>query len=129
MKALKIISLLLITITFSCCYFLDRFIPEEYIAYEEPTHIKYIWISHPAGIQCEVTYFSSLENAIKSVTRYGIKVYDARIVTYQKPIKCGTPTSIYYNLRIEQEDVSRLQGTTWIKGTTWRNNKKPFVLY
>ncbi len=114
MKTLKIISFVLITITFSSCYFLDRFIPEEYIVYEEPTHIKYIWISHPAGIQCEVTYFSSLENAIKSVTRYGIKVYDSRIVNYQKPIKCGTPTGTYYKLKINREGSGRLRGTTWM---------------
>ena len=113
MKTLKIISFVLITITFSSCYFLDRFIPEEYFAYEEPTYIKSIWISHPAAIQCEVTYFYSLEYAKNSMRQYGIEVYNAKTMYSTKTTKCGLPTGTYYNLRIRYEDFGKLYGTLW----------------
>ena len=113
MKTLKIISFIFITITFSSCYFLDYVIPEEYLTEDEPINTRYIWISHPSGIQCEVTFFNSLDQAIKSVTRYGINIYDSRISNYSHTTKCRTPTGTYYKLRIKYEDFGRLYGSLW----------------
>ncbi len=113
MKHIKIISLVLITMTFSSCYFLDYVIPEEYFAEEEPAKIYYIWISHPAVIQCEVRFYNSLEHAKESVGQYGIEVYDSKSNYFIKPTKCGTPTGTSYQLKIKYEDYKRLYGTGW----------------
>ena len=122
MKALKIISFVLIGITFSSCYFLDRFIPEEYFAEDEGIEknniriditSEYVWISHSTGIQCEVKYFPSFDFAIKTLENMGIRIYDSKVNGGATCMACGCPTGMFYSAKIKSTDLYKRNNTIW----------------
>ena len=117
MKTLKILSFVLITISFSSCYFLDRFIPEEYFAeesnndYEYKTHViydEYVWISHISGSQCEISFFSNLNQAIAFLKDSGIASYKSNIYHGPSHAACGSSTGTLYFAKIKSEDLWRI---------------------
>lgn len=125
MKTLKIISLVFITITFSSCYFLDRFIPEEYFAEDDHTnqkhyteikqteHSEYVWISHISGIQCEISFFSNLNQAIVSLKDLGVISYDSNVYHGASRAVCGSSTGTLYYAKIKSKDLRRIKNTMW----------------
>ena len=76
MKSLKILIIILISYTFSDCYFLDFVIPEEYFTEEANVggnyynsqypeiYSEYVWIIHIPKQSDNKNYFSSLTNAV-----------------------------------------------------------------
>ena len=120
MKAIKLLISALVITTFSSCYFLDYVIPEEYFA-DEPesySYPYYVWISHPAGIQCEGLFFHSLAGAENFLKNRSISIYGSK--TTQKPQEkiCGYPTETWYYIKINKNDISLAVSEGWIYRTS-----------
>ena len=122
MKLLKTLLLISVTFIFSGCYFLDYVIPEEYIAtddyyFEEEDYYdynpKFIWISHPIGIQCGNKFFSSLEEAERYLNNNEIFTFDSYEKISSQRKKCGFPTELRYYFEIMNYDVRKAISLGW----------------
>ena len=120
MKTLKILILILITFTFSECYFLDYVIPEEYFAEDQQNdaYSNFVWISYPADLQFEGRYFHSLEGAGNSLKNRGITVYDSKIVLRPQNINYGYPTRTIYYVKVNKTDYRKALYLGWSTGVS-----------
>ena len=120
MKLLKTLFLILLTFTFSGCYFLDYVIPEEYFADDQQSnaYTNFVWISYPADLQFEGRYFHSLEGAGNSLKNRGITVYDSKIVLRPLNIYYGYPARTIYYVKVNKTDCRKALYLGWSTGVS-----------
>lgn len=118
MKTLRISLIILITFTFSSCYFLDNVIPEEYFTEDQQSeaYSNFLWISYPADLKFEGRYFHSLEGAGNSLENRGITVYDSKIVLRPQNIYYGYPTRKIYYVKVNKTDYRKALYLGWNSG-------------
>lgn len=120
MKLIKALFLITVTFIFSGCYFLDYVIPEEYFADEYEDNSSFMWLYHPAGIQCERTFFHSLQGAKNSLESRGVKIFDSKTILKPQRVICGNPTETFYYVKINGKDLNIAISCGWNTGC--RNN-------
>ena len=138
MKSLKILIIILISFTFSDCYFLDYVIPEEYFAEEANVgenyynsqypeiYSEYVWIIHIPIQSDNKNYFSSLTNAINSLKKLGVTVFDAREydIAHRNININKSKKKVRYSAKIKSADLHKLLYTNWQFWYNTKNNNR-----
>ena len=118
MKLLKTLLLITIIFIFSGCYFLDYVIPEEYFAddgYKIEDRSSYVWISHPADVECEGMFFHSLQGAENYLKNRGIRIYDSYEKHNAFKTKYSNPYSLIYYVKIHRNVLDLAHRYGWAK--------------
>jgi hypothetical protein len=79
-----------------------------------PTNIPgTVWVSRPSGIQCEVTYYSSVMEALQHLQNAGITVLEMKVLEMMVIALCGSPTGTIFQALIYQEDLEKAIALGW----------------
>lgn len=92
---------------------------------EQSNSGELIWIAQAnAPAQCQPLIFTSLEDAVKSLKKSGIGVFDSADNLGGEPIyvcaSCSCPTGVMYYAQILQSDLAKASKKGWFKLTEYR---------
>ena len=71
------------------------------------------WISHVSGIQCEVTYYESVEDARDFLEASGITVLETDVEYITVVALCGMMSGIFYKALIYDDDLQKAIDLGW----------------
>ncbi|MBN2535721.1 MAG: hypothetical protein JXB88_22775 [Spirochaetales bacterium] len=72
-----------------------------------------LWISHVSGIQCEVTYYESVEDARDYLEGNGITVLETDVEHFAVVTLCGMLSGIFYKALIYEYDLEKALDLGW----------------
>jgi hypothetical protein len=80
----------------------------------EPDHDP-VWVSHPAGYQCQEPLYRSCADAAADLEVNGILVYECATTYVAVITVCGAPTSTHFNCLIDADDVAAALSLWWLE--------------
>lgn len=72
-----------------------------------------VWVTHPAGLQCETPQYPDLASAVDALEDAGVEVLEGEEYELLTCEACTCPTSTHYRLRIPSADLTAAAALDW----------------
>ena len=72
-----------------------------------------LWVTHPAGLQCETPQYPDLASAVAALEDAGVEVLEGEEFELLTCEACTCPTSAHYRLRIPAADLASAAALDW----------------
>ena len=85
----------------------------EYVESMRASETELVWVHHPAGIQCEETYYNNITEAVDDMRSHDIEVFDSFKFSVMVATVCGNLSSDRYATQIRWVDLDRARREGW----------------